>query len=236
MSCKMLIFLLFIFASTFLNAGTVALVGASEGQDELKLITNEILDTETQQYKFKNLSATFPFDNLSDYSLIIAAVRFSNTPTQEQLTKLRKWIEDGGNLILISTVPNSFAKTPEQLDKDHLMAWAGVWKVIYRAKGINCVVQVPENQALNGVDLTQEPKWFKAQQLIWHYRNMQNIIGNEKYCLVGYATVNAGSVSFLGYELNKLRSDKLDSGGRWFKILKNIIEMAELPQYKHPKY
>ncbi|QSH42453.1 hypothetical protein P0136_02685 [Lentisphaerota bacterium ZTH] len=218
------------------NAGQIALTGSQEGQSELKYITEKILDGKTQEYSYENVGEKFPFDRLDDFTLIIAAVRFSNTPDQEQLKKLRSWIENGGNLILISTAPNSFARTPTMLDKDKLLAWAGVWKVVYKAKGINCVVQVPESPVIQGVNLKDKPQWFKADQLIWHYRNMQNIIGNEKYCLVGFAPVNAGSVAFLGYELNKLSTAHKDPEHKWLQIITNLINMSENPQYRHSRY
>jgi hypothetical protein len=219
--------------SAFAQRKPVALVASSYGRYEVKVIVNNVLlASKEREILHEDCGEDIPLADLDKYGLLIVATAIKTPLNEEGFARLEEYIRKGGHLLLIQDAPSSMmgaaasAKVPP-------FAWAGFARSIYHKTPQECELLQPEHRILKGVfdeaalKAGKKPEWMaRASVLALPKGDMENLIGSQNGCLVGFTTVGKGWVAFLGHEIFRLRTAKADPEGSWLRIIANLVKDA----------
>lgn len=235
---KMTLLLVPLFAAFMLTVSAaeagkpVALAGSSYGVHEIKLlINNAIVVSEEETYIYKNCGADIPVSELDKYSLLIIATSVDKALTDAEMGKLKEWVLNGGNLMLIQASPQSLCGGADGLQKRKLLSWAGIQSVKSLKDGAPAKVAHAESPLLKGVELAKgsdgKPVWPENVNFVATTNPpMEPVIGDPSSCFIGIAKVGKGTVTYFGEELFRMQKNKPESAKKYLEVMRNAIRMA----------
>ncbi len=214
-----LIALLLLFCFS-LSGGEIFLVGSSYGQAEKKLLINQVAVTEGQIYRHEDAGGTIPFDKLADCSILVIATSVEAPLTPEQMKSLQKWVENGGNLLLIAHVARTMSPF-------NTWKWAGFSNFTAASKGGFPVAAVNRTSPLlSGLNLP-EGELFTGSAAFTPEPSMDVVLGTPGRCSVGMTKVGKGKVFVLAQEYFRLVNRQNPFADKWLRILRNIFAMTD---------
>ncbi len=203
-----------------LCGGEVILVGTSYGHHETRLLINQVAVSDERIYRHENAGEDIPFEKLPGCSLLVLATAIKTPLSAEQMQTLRQWVENGGNLVLISHIART-ASPPKT------WGWAGFSNYLVTTRDAFPVKVMNRNSPLlNGLQLP-EGELFKGGAAFVPEASMDVVLGDTDRCSVGVTKVGKGRVFVLGQEYFRLVHRKVSFAGNHLKILQNIFAMAD---------
>ncbi len=210
----------------------VALVGHSYGIHEVKILINKVIVvSEEETYVYQNCGGNIPISELDKYSLLIVATSVSKALTDDEMEKLKSWVTNGGNLMLIDFAPISLCGGRDELQKKKLLSWAGIQSVRSVKAGISCKVIKTDAPFLKGVEFEKNNDGIRiwpenVNRIADVIPPMRTIIGDASSCFVGIAQVGKGTVSYFGGELFRMYRRKPELSVKYMEIMRNAVRIA----------
>ena len=219
---------LLVAASTSLAAPgkPVAVVGASYGKYECdNFIKNALTISEDQEYLYDRRGDSLPVGDLAKYSLVVVAHSTAAPLSPDDAAAVRKYLEDGGKMLLINTAAQSLVK---DLPADKV-PWPGIRRVTWERQSASCLVLAPNHPFVAGVfNKGDAPRWLSATTVAEiDTRRMTNVIGTKDgRCLLGVEKVGKGWVAFLGPEAFRIKGQIGEDMPSYYRMLRNIVADA----------
>ena len=207
----------------------VALVGNSYGVHELKILINKaVVISEDETYVYQNCGTEIPVSELDKYSLLIIATSVSKALNNDEMEKLKLWVTNGGNLMLINAAPLAVCGGREELQKTKAFAWAGILNTRNIRNGIQCRIMNAEAPLLKGVKIDDVKTWPENVNNIADISTpMETIIGDASSCFIGTAKIGKGTVYYFGEELFRMYGKKPEIANKYLEIIRNAIRAAK---------
>jgi len=202
----------------------VGLAGASYGNHETRsIIRNALTISDDLEYVFENRGDSIPPEEFNKYSLVILSHSVAQPLTAPGDAAVRKYLEDGGHLLLVNNAPNSLGK---DLGLEN-MKWFGPKRVQWQRKAVPCKPLKPDHPFLKGVFGQEQPKWLEAPMLADPAPGFEAVIGDAQgRALVGVRRVGKGWVAFAGHELFRLKPQTNEDAATYITVLRNIVAEA----------
>ncbi len=209
-----------------LPAKPLALVGDAYGKYDVVSITRNILDH--ADWVFESRGSFLPAEEFSRYALVVICHSQSRPYTEEEQGAIRRYLEQGGRLLLMHSAPKAMAGEESAAA---LHDWLGM-----KAGGIRSATitqAASEDPVMKGV-LREDgslPTWSAGKQGVSSFEgDVEVLMGNEQVALAARRKVGKGMVYYLGSELFRLRLpksvDRADSP-HYIALIRNIIGEAE---------
>lgn len=223
----------FLVPSAFAQPKPVALVASSYGKYEAKvLVNNVLLASKEREYLYEDCGEEVPLASLDRYGLVIVATAVKTPLEVDGFARLESWVKGGGHLLLIQGAGNSMMGTAAGA-KTSPMGWAGLGRASSFKTSEGCEVLAGGHRILKGViDVSGlkaggRPGWMDVPAMLADPKGgMENLIGSQRGCLVGFSEVGKGWVAFLGHEVFRLRNAKADPEESWLRIIANLVADA----------
>lgn len=206
------------------DALPIALVGDSYGIHEVTSITRNILDRE--DWIFETRGRFLPAEEFEKYALIVISTSQERPYTAEEHRIIRKYLEQGGRLLLIQQAPRHMADAGSA---DALYEWLGM-----KQQGIKSLApeeaMIAQDPVLLGI--TGRPSWIAGEQGVGNLADDVQVLigsGTGDQALVARRVVGQGRVYYLGHEVFRLRGAKsphLQDSDSYLALIRNILAEA----------
>jgi len=203
------------------SAGNVQLCGSSYGKHEIKLLVNKAVVREGVIYQHQIVGENIDFKKLPDCKVLIVASSVSKKLTPEEMTALRKWVTDGGHLVLICRAVNGMASVKD-------WKWAGITNVRVLKKYEVLAVD-PASPLLKGIPAKQDQALFGNEVLaVPVSAPMKIIAGNGNNAFIAEGSFGKGKIYLLAAEtfrmFNKQRLHPFRE--HQLTVIRNILDLA----------
>lgn len=206
------------------SADVAVVSGGGFGRLEVQAWTNEILLSDFPDLIFEEHPEGLPADEFDRFNLVILT-GFSpeGQYSPEESQRINDWVERGGRLILIQQAPKLLNIMEGQDFADSYL----YGRSHYSRDGEECFVLIESDPLIEGVvEPGDEPGWIRGIVLV-SQDGWDNIIGSDRFSLVGRRPVGEGEVIYLGHELFRVlrrddwASDDIES---WKTIARSAVQ------------
>ena len=209
-------------AALAVSAGNVQLCGNSYGVHEIKLLINKAVVREDVIYQYQKTGDCIDFTKLPDCKVLIVASSVSKKPTPEEMATLRKWVMDGGHLVLICRSVNGIASVKD-------WKWAGI-TLVRVLKKYDVFAVDPASPLFKGIKIEKGRPLFQNEVLaIPVSEPMKVIAGNGKNAFIAEGSFGKGKIYLFAAEtfrmfnkqhLHPFREQQL-------QVIRNILDLAK---------